>query len=49
MAKKNCSICGAEAMIEDAEQIVTAVEDSFYNGREELAEKADAAIKSVLG
>lgn len=40
---------GAEAMRKDAEEIAGAMEQSFYNGREELIEKADAAIKNVLG
>lgn len=40
---------GAEAMRNDAEQIASAMENSFYHGREELVAKADAAIKSILG
>lgn len=40
---------GAEAMRQDAEEIAGAMENSFYHGREELAAKADAAIKNVLG
>lgn len=39
---------GAEAMKNDAEQIASAMENSFYHGREELVAKADAAIKNVL-
>lgn len=46
MANKDA---GVEAMRQDAEEIASAIEQSFYNGREELVEKADAAIKSVLG
>ena len=40
---------GAEAMRQDAEEIAGALEQGFYNGREELVAKADAAIKNVLG
>ncbi len=39
---------GAEAMRNDAQQISNAIESGFYNGREELVEKANAAIKNVL-
>ncbi|MGN0177883.1 MAG: DUF4428 domain-containing protein [Monoglobaceae bacterium] len=40
---------GADAMHADAAEIAGAMENSFYNGREELVAKADAAIKNVLG
>ena len=40
---------GAEAMRQDAEEIAGALEQGFYNGREDLVAKADAAIKNVLG
>ena len=40
---------GAEAMRADAAEIADAMENSFYNGREELVALADAAIKNVLG
>ena len=39
----------AEAMRQDAEEIAGALEQGFYNGREDLVAKADAAIKNVLG
>lgn len=40
---------GAEAMRKDAEEIAGSIEKGFYNGREDLVAKADAAIKNVLG
>ncbi len=40
---------GEEAIAEDAKQAIDSINDSFYNGRQELCEKADAAIKNVLG